>query len=290
MSKRSRSRDASHFILPHASGGGGPSVARSAKDGGRGVGRAGTLLAKVKRPVRRPLHHPASQDGPPPPLSRGRKQHCIVLAMRFFDSHPSYEQARPKNLAASSDRRQIDPAVEGRIHHDRRGVGWVSADRRVTHRSSWWVTTLAAANPPEKRKKRKQNAERRNFTNLRACTRRASSGTRTPSGVPLRLSSKGLTHPKDSAPDQASRSAAPRMAGVSRRRRPRLQRAPRVPVMVPAGMMSEPPGSQGDEPLPAGAASRSRRPLSGGRRPSRGARRRGIYSPRRACQRSSPRR
>jgi hypothetical protein len=39
-----------------------------------------------------------------------------------------------------------------------------------------------------------------------------------------------------------------------RRRRIHLQRAPRTPVIVPAGMMSEPPESKGDEPLPAGTA------------------------------------
>jgi hypothetical protein len=100
--------------------------------------------------------------------------------------------------------RQIDPAVEGRIHHGRARHG-----------------------RKERKKERKQNAERRNFTNLRTPTfilpvrgrtkegaRRAPSGTRTPSGVPLWLLSKGLTHPKDSASDQASRSAAPVSGGV----------------------------------------------------------------------------
>ncbi len=37
------------------------------------------------------------------------------------------------------------------------------------------------------------------------------------------------------------------MAGVSRRRPLRLQRAPRKPVVMPAGMMSEPPECSGDE-------------------------------------------
>jgi hypothetical protein len=41
----------------------------------------------------------------------------------------------------------------------------------------------------------------------------AACNPRSPLGVPLRHSSKGLTHPEDSASDQASRSAAPRLAG-----------------------------------------------------------------------------
>ena len=39
--------------------------------------------------------------------------------------------------------------------------------------------------------------------------------------------------------------------------------APRAPVIVPAGMMPEPPGSEGDEPPPAGTALA---PISQGRR------------------------
>ena len=38
--------------------------------------------------------------------------------------------------------------------------------------------------------------------------------------------------------------------------------APRVPVIVPAGMMPETPGSDSDEPPPAGTASRSDQPVS----------------------------
>ena len=111
----------------------------------------------------------------------------------------------------------------------------------------------------KKYEREKQEAERwqslfRNHRILRCGTRPA--GARSPVGVPPRLLSKGLAHPKDCS-DQASRSAAPKRhqaAGYPRQRRPRLQRAPRVPVIMPADMMSEPPGSKGDEPLPAGTA------------------------------------
>ena len=63
--------------------------------------------------------------------------------------------------------------------------------------------------------KRKKEAERRKtlFRNLRSLAGCGTHPKRVPSGVPLRLLSKGLTHPKDSASDQASRSAAAKRAG-----------------------------------------------------------------------------
>ena len=164
--------------------------------------------------------HPTPRpSGATLPLQGRVKQTNPVLAMRFLFARPSYEQERmiPKsghpvfgsdhaqktksqqNTSPQSRPSSDDPAVEGRIHHDR-----------------------ARQKEKNERKKRKQNAERRNFTSRprtvaptllrfgRARIQRA----RTPSGVPLRLLSKGLTHPKDSAPDQASRSAAPVSGGV----------------------------------------------------------------------------
>jgi hypothetical protein len=47
-----------------------------------------------------------------------------------FDSHPSYRQANRKNLAANRDLRQIDPAVEGRIHHGRARHGADNARKK----------------------------------------------------------------------------------------------------------------------------------------------------------------
>src|SRR5579859_2875538 len=49
-----------------------PWRAQRAKDGGGGAGLDETFLVKEKRRDRCPFHHLASQDGPPPPLSRGR--------------------------------------------------------------------------------------------------------------------------------------------------------------------------------------------------------------------------
>ena len=48
----------------------------------------------------------------------------------------------------------------------------------------------------------------------------------------------GLTHPKVRSRTRF-RGAGALVAGVSRRRQPRLQRAPRTPVIVPADMMSD---------------------------------------------------
>jgi hypothetical protein len=56
-------------IPPRDSGEGGPSVARSAKDGGWGAGLDAPRASTTKRRVRRPLHH--ASHGPPPPLRGG---------------------------------------------------------------------------------------------------------------------------------------------------------------------------------------------------------------------------
>jgi hypothetical protein len=90
--------------------------------------------------------------------------------------------------------------------------------------------------PGYERTKEKE-AERRKtlFRNLRAFARRAPCKARTPPGVPPRFLSKGLTHPKDSASDQA----ADRWRGYPAGAGPGYSDAPRVPVMVPAGMMSD---------------------------------------------------
>ncbi len=55
------------------------------------------------------------------------------------------------------------------------------------------------------------------------------------------------------APGQASWAEPPR-GGHDRRRRPTSSGAPRIPVVMPAGMMPGPPGSKADEAPPAGTA------------------------------------
>src|ERR1700691_4482983 len=52
-----------------------------------------------------------------------------------------------------------------------------------------------------------------------------------------------------------------------RRRHTHFQRAPRMPVVMPADLMPEPPECAADEATPAGTALAPLRPASPGRRP-----------------------
>jgi hypothetical protein len=132
----------------------------------------------------------------------------------FFDSHPSYEQPVPKNLAAL-----------------------LTFVRSI---QQWKAGSITVGRGTEEKKARKQNAERRNFTNLRTCkARRASSGTRTPSGVPLWLLSKGLSSQELSFGPGFPERSADRWRGYPAGAGPGYSDAPRVPVMVPAGMMCD---------------------------------------------------
>jgi hypothetical protein len=150
---------------------------------------------------------------------------------------------------------QMIPAVEGRNHHDQ-----VAARKPRTKKRT------------KERKKRKEAERRKAQFSCRACkARRASGGTRSPFGVPLRLLPRGLlipkARPRPELPgtwrEPASLWTANR--GESRKhlhgRYPRppvpVQRAPRVPVIVPAGMMPGPPERGSDKPPPAGTAPRS---------------------------------
>ena len=70
-------------------------------------------------------------------------------------------------------------------------------------------------------------------------------------------------------PGQASWTVRPRGGGHSADGQPTSSDAPRTPVVMPAGMMPGPPGSQADEASPAGTAPAPLRPASPGRRPYR---------------------
>ena len=63
--------------------------------------------------------------------------------------------------------------------------------------------------------------------------------------------------------------ACQRGGGHSADTAPTSSDAPRTPVVMPAGMMPEPPGSAADEATPAGTALAPLRPASPGRRPFR---------------------
>jgi hypothetical protein len=99
------------FILPRANGGGGPSAARSAKDGGRGARDDEVSCDQMIPRARRPLHHALlamlASRGPPPPLSRGRMQYIPVLALRFLFAprvlpNPHRTKAPPKSMIPKS--------------------------------------------------------------------------------------------------------------------------------------------------------------------------------------------
>ncbi len=161
----------------------------------------------------------------PSPALRGRKRE-IVLAMR---SHPSFA-----NFAAR-DLRQTLPAV---------GPVWSRSSRR-TDESKKGSGTPKGAVPSS-----------------------------APCGAALRLSgahasrrstavlAQGTIHPKGSAQARLrgrrrqTRRVAPANAA------PSSSDAPRAPVIVPAGMMPEPPECEGDEPNARGHRTRSAKPAS----------------------------
>src|SRR5271156_5232268 len=75
------------------------------------------------------------------------------------------------------------------------------------------------------------------------------------------------SRPQGSAPGQASWDRAPNAADIAANADPSSSKAPRVPVVVPAGMMPGPPESEADEAPPAGTALAPFRLASPGRRP-----------------------
>ena len=83
---------------------------------------------------------------------------------------------------------------------------------------------------------------------------------RSPIGVPPRLSPKGVIVPKAHLGPGFVRRAS--RGGFAADASPHSQRAPCAPVIVPAGLIPETPGSESDEPPPAGTASRSAQPGS----------------------------
>ena len=119
-----------------------------------------------------------------------------------------------------------------------------------------FITIRYGARKNERKERKGSRTPTGAVRNRLPCGKRAPCRARSPVGVPRRLC------PWDSRipwcnPDQVSRSRRLSMAGVSRRRPPRFQRAPRMPVIMPADMMSEPPECRGDEPF----ARRHRNPL-----------------------------
>jgi len=151
--------------------------------------------------------------------------------------------------------------------------------------------------------KNSKEAERRQTRRqkLHLPAQRAPCGARSPVGVPLRLSPGRQLVPKAQRQAMLSgtvRSVRSCTAAPTGERRPcassralpapeqqtnvPVQRAPRVPVIVPAGLMPKPPECGGDEPSAPRAPQPAPPALVTGRRPCKGARctllvRRGVW-------------
>src|SRR5579863_3113996 len=138
------------------------------------------------------------------------------------------------------------------------------------HRRSRVSLASTRATKEKNKQTEKKDAERRKTQTYppQLALRRAPCRARSPSGVPPRLCPWDSRIPRcDFGPGFAER--APKVAGVSRRRPPRLQRAPRTPVIMPADMMSETARERRARP-PAGAVLARRSGLPPGRLLHRG--------------------
>ena len=144
------------------------------------------------------------------------------------------------------------------------GEGWgegferLGRSSRLTppHPRSLHSLYLSPPGRGDRNRKRKRNAERRRVQPPHLAVRRCSCGSSTPLGVPPRFSPKGLFVPKAQLrPGFVGGSAQRRVAPASAA--PTSSDAPRTPVIVPAGMMPEPPECEGDEPNARGHRTRS---------------------------------
>ena len=90
---------------------------------------------------------------------------------------------------------------------------------------------------------------------------------RSPAGVPPRLLPRRVSHPQGATRAMLRGRQRPRGGLHAADPAPTSSDAPRAPVIVPAGLMPEPPGSAADEATPAGTALAPLRPASPGRRP-----------------------
>jgi hypothetical protein len=124
------------------------------------------------------------------------------------------------------------------------------------------AVTINASSYECKRKKKKESGTPKNADPypLYLAVQLAPCKARSPIGVPPRFLPKGVIVPK-AHPGPGFVRRAPR-GGFAADASPHSQRAPRAPVIVPAGLIPETPGSGSDEPPPAGTASRSDQPGS----------------------------
>ena len=162
-----------------------------------------------------------------------------VLAMHLHPSGGHASNEKPRNASARrTDLRQSMPAVVTGI-----------------------LTINALSHDVSVRRKGKRNADKRcSRKPPHLAVRRAPCKARSPIGVPPRLLPKGVIVPKAHPGSGFVRRAS--RGGFAADASPHSQRAPRAPVIVPAGLIPETPGSGGDEPPPAGTVPRSDQPGS----------------------------
>jgi hypothetical protein len=166
-----------------------------------------------------------------------------VLAARFVRARAMPSQTDKQ--ISEPDLRQMTPAVASGFHHDHAlHVGWAKARSAVPTGSV--SVGFAAAQPTlqtNKRKKGSGTPKDAEHHPPHLAVRRCPDGGSTPSGVPPRLLPEGVVVPKAQLgpgfPDHGADKRRVTPAGVASGH----SEAPRTPVIVPAGMMPEPPGS-----------------------------------------------
>jgi hypothetical protein len=177
-----------------------------------------------------------------------------VLAARFVRARAMPSQTNKQ--ISEPDLRQMTPAVASGFHHDHAlHVGWAKARSAVPTGSV--SVGFAAAQPTLQTTNKQKEAERRKTLSI--ILRNLRCGAREASRARLPAFHHGSRQRDSRIPSAQLGPGFPGLGADKRRvtpagAAPGCSDAPRVPVIVPAGMMPEPPGSDGDEPPPAGTA------------------------------------
>jgi hypothetical protein len=178
------------------------------------------------------------------------KQGNPLLATRFFVRARVMGRENPKKSSPPSQPSSDDSGSGGRSYHGRvAAVAWMKRSEIQKRSISFNVAPGFHFVPSGLRRKRRRNAVRR-CSVTSALSRGAAptfilprSRRRTQEGAARLPAFHCGSCPRDSRiPRTQLRTrlrGAQHPAGLSRRRQLRLQRAPRAPVMVPVGMMSD---------------------------------------------------
>ena len=196
-----------------------------------------------------------------------------VLAMR---SHPSFADAIRKKSIAARDLRQTFPAVgpvwSRSAQRTKEKLPLPGGERVGVRSSSVWAKGPALDSPHPRSLHsldlsppgRGEGTEKGSGTPKGAdiqppllAARRCSCGSSTPLGVPPRFLPKGLLIPKAQLRPGFVGGGAETRRVAPASTAPTSSDAPRAPVIVPAGMMPEPPECADDEPNVRGHRTRS---------------------------------